>query len=210
MSDSINRKDLLVLTADKNAEYGIRGVLSRHQAIGIRSVEAVFHRHPEKDSGVLCHSRDFLRPFATDYAHVLVIMDKEGCGQDRLGRTELENQLEDDLRASGWESRGAAIVLDPELEIWVWSESPHVDDVLGWRGRQPDLRSWLLSEGFVQNKNEKPARPKEALQAALREARKPRSSAIYEQLAQKVSLLRCQDGAFRKLAEVLRNWFPAP
>jgi hypothetical protein len=202
--------DLLVLTADKDAEYAMRGVLSRHQALGVRPVAPVFLKHPQRDSGVRCHSCDLLRPFAQDYAHVLVMMDKEGCGQEHCCRIELESQLEDALRTTGWGSRAAAVVLDPELEIWVWSDSPHVAEALGWRGRQPDLREWLLSGGFLLSKEAKPARPKEAMQAALREVGRPVSPAIYEQLAKTVSLLRCQDAAFLKLIDVLRKWFPAP
>ncbi|MEN8217380.1 MAG: hypothetical protein ABFS56_13640 [Pseudomonadota bacterium] len=26
-----------------------------------------------------------------------------------------------------------------ELEIWVWSDSPHVAEILGWKNKQPDL-----------------------------------------------------------------------
>jgi hypothetical protein len=33
------------------------------------------------------------------------------------------------LFTSGWENRAAAVVLDPELEIWVWSDSPEVEAV---------------------------------------------------------------------------------
>jgi hypothetical protein len=50
-------------------------------------------------------------------------------------------------------------------------------------------------------------RPKEALEKALYAARKPRSSAIYQSLAEMVSLARCSDRAFIKLKETLRKWF---
>jgi hypothetical protein len=44
----------------------------------------------------------------------------------------MENDLEARLSQSGWPSGCcAAIVIDPELELWVWSRSPHVPAVLG-------------------------------------------------------------------------------
>jgi hypothetical protein len=54
---------------------------------------------------------------------------------------------------------------------------------------------------------EKPKHPKKALEKALRMARKPRSSAIYQALAEKVGLARCSDQAFIKLKTALQNWF---
>ena len=35
----MNRKDLVVLAADKDMEYALKGLLSRPQALGIRKIE---------------------------------------------------------------------------------------------------------------------------------------------------------------------------
>ena len=99
-------------------------------------------------------------------------------------------------------------MLDPELEAWVWSDSPHVDDVAGWKNRRPSLRRWLISQDYLQEGATKPG-PKEALEAALRTVRKPRSASLYRQLAEKVSLRRCNDPSFLELKTVLTAWFPA-
>ncbi|MFB3133348.1 MAG: hypothetical protein ACE10K_12585, partial [Rhodothermales bacterium] len=53
----------------------------------------------------------------------------------------------------------------------------------------------------------KPQRPKEAVEAVLRATDTPRSSSLYRQLAQKVSLNRCDDPAFLKLKSTLQEWF---
>jgi hypothetical protein len=82
------------------------------------------------------------------------------------------------------------------------------NDELGWRGRKPPLRQWLTAQGYLQEKEVKPQRPKEAMEKALRLAGKKRSSAIYARLARKVSLSRCVDPAFVKLRETLQSWFP--
>ena len=100
-------------------------------------------------------------------------------------------------------------MLDPELEAWVWSNSPHVDDVAGWQNRRLPLRRWLISQGYLQEGATKPEQPKEALEAALRTVRKPRSASLYRQLAERVSLRRCNDPSFLELKTVLTAWFPA-
>jgi hypothetical protein len=136
-------------------------------------------------------------------------MDREGSGQEAKSREQLEEDLETGLSASGWENRAAAIVLDPELEVWIWTDSPHVDHELGWSGQKKRLRSWLRVRSLWRQDALKPDRPKEAMEATLKHVRKPRSSAIYQSLAEKVGLTKCVDPAFLKLRSVLLEWFPA-
>ena len=150
---------------------------------------------------------EFLRTFCRTHAHALVVLDREGCGQEALPREQLESFIEEALARSGWSERARAVVIDPELEAWVWSDSPCVDRELHWEQRQPDLRAWLRDQGLLGRDAVKPARPKEALEAALRAVRMPRSSAIYEALAKKVSVQRCEDPAFGKLKAVIQGWF---
>lgn len=200
-------KDIVALMADKNMELSIKGLLSRHNAFGIRPVTYDLYIHPERDPGCLLRSHNFLRPFANRYIHALVILDREGCGQDKSSPRELENQIEKLLSRSGWDNRAAAIVLDPELEVWVWSDSPQVELILGWEGKSPNLKTWLSDQGFLATQRIKPNRPKEVLEQALKLAHKPRSSSLYFQLAQSVNFNRCADPAFVKLKTTLKNWF---
>jgi hypothetical protein len=206
-SEPKDRKDLVVLTADLNTENTVKGLLSRPPALGIRAVRHDIFRHPDKDPGCLRRAPEFLRVLRDQYRHALVLLDREGCGREEQSRTGLEQDLSQRL-AVDWGERAAAVVLDPELEIWVWSDSPHVVTILGWQDRQPDLRAWLVDEGFATESSAKPHRPKEAVEKALRLAYKPRSSALYRQLAEKVSFQRCEDPAFLRFKEVLQRWFP--
>jgi hypothetical protein len=201
--------ELIVLVADKNMEFAVKGILSRFNALGIREVAPKLHVHPENDPGCLLRGHLFLSLFVNQYAHALILLDREGSGRERSSREALESELEERLNQSGWGNRAAAIVIDPELEMWVWSDSPHVDSVLGWEGKEPALRSWLQERGYLQEGRIKPGRPKEAMEQALRTVRKPRSSAIYQQLARKVSLERCTDSSFVKLKTILQGWFPS-
>lgn len=208
MTGQTREKDLIVLVADKNMASAVEGLLSRPKALGISAIQSDIYTHPERDPGCLRKSADFLKPFTSGYAHALVLLDRDGCGRDQLSRRELEQQVETQLDSGGWGDRAAAIVIDPELEAWVWSDSPEVSSILGWGDdRTPDLRTWLHEHDFLREGLQKPVKPKEAVERVLRLARKPRSSAIYEALATKVSVRRCIDPAFGKLKETLKAWF---
>ncbi len=122
---------------------------------------------------------------------------------------EVAAELKSRLCASGWGDRAEAIIIAPELEAWVWSDSPHVDRMLGWSGRAPRLRDWLASRGFWPADLRKPPRPKESFQAALRESRIRVSSAVFRELAERVSLRDCQDPAFQQFRDLMLDWFAA-
>jgi hypothetical protein len=189
-------------------EASLRGLLSRSQSLQFRQVTSDLFVHPDRDPGCLLRSHDFLRPFASRYEHALVVLDQKGCGQEETERDGLEAAIETRLGEVGWENRAAAVVVAPELESWVWSDSPLVDRALGWEGRTVGLRDWLREEGLLEVGSTKPAEPKRAVELVLRTVRTPRSSAIYLALARSVSTQRCTDPAFAKLRRCLREWFP--
>jgi len=200
-------KDLIVLVADKNMEFAIKGLLERYQSLHIRRLASDIHVHSERDPGCRVRGHEFLRSFSSGYAHALIIFDKEGCGKEQNSREEIESEIEQHLSGSGWGDRAAAIVIDPELENWVWSDSACVDNCLGWSEKEPDLRTWLQEQGFLEERQIKPHRPKEAVEEALRVVSKPRSSAIYYDLAKQTPFENCKDSAFNKLKTRLREWF---
>jgi len=186
MSAGPSPKDLAVLIADKNIEGALRGLLSRPQALGLREISCDLYVHPERDPGCLLRGHHFLKPFAHRYAHALVIFDRDGSGREEEERAALERQVEERLSSSGWDDRAAAVVIDPELEIWVWNDSPHVESALGWSGDM-SLRGWLTQKGWLPEGAAKPAQPKMAVEEALRLARRPRSSSMYHELARRIS-----------------------
>jgi len=201
---TISRKDLVILVADDNMKAAIRGLLQRPEALGIRPLSTDVFVHVHRDPGVLNGAHEFLAPFRERYAHALVMFDREGCGREESAE-ELGREVQSRLDGAGWIKRSAVIVLDPELEIWVWSDSPHVPEALGVSS--DDLAS-LLRAKYRPEGPVKPNHPKEALEEALLRSRTPRSSSIYSWLAQKVSLRRCTDQAFLQLKTCLQQWFP--
>ena len=188
----------------------LRGLLSRPSSLGIHSIESDITDHFERDPGCARQGVELLSNLAGYYHHGLLMFDHEGSGREEIHPQELQRELNSQLTSSGWGDRARAIVLCPELEAWVWSGSPHVDEAAGWRGRQPALRHWLTENEWLQPGEVKPGRPKESFEFALREARKRRSSSLYQQIAERVSLSRCQDPSFLEFRSTLRQWFPIP
>ncbi len=205
---SFGLKDLVILVADKDLEYALRGLLARPEALGIRTVEAEIFVEPQHDSACAVRGVDLISIFSKQYRYGLLIFDHKGSGKEDMTPLELQESLNEEFARSAWGERAKALVLAPELEVWIWGDSPHVDAVTGWRGREPGLRRWLAGQGYLQEGEAKPRRPKEAFKAALREAQKPRSASLYLQIAERVSLRRCQDTAFLELKSILGNWFP--
>lgn len=205
----MTRRDLAVLVADKDMEHALKGLLARPQAMGVRSVAYDSFVHPQHDPACARRGVSFLSGLSTQYDHGLLLFDHEGSGREATPSDELQQEIDGHFAASTWGERARAVVVDPELEAWVWSPSPHVDNVAGWAGRAPSLREWLVSEGWLHEGARKPVRPKAAFHSALRTAGVARSASLYQQLAENVSLRRCEDRSFRRLQRTLQEWFPA-
>lgn len=202
-------KDLVVLVADKDMEFTLKGLFSRNNSLNIRDISQSFDIfvHPQHDPGCYKQCVDFLRLFIKEYKYALVFFDHEGSGQEKKTREEIESELEKNLKDSGWEENASVIIFEPELEIWVWSDSPHVERILGWEDSDINFRDWLNQNELFTETEMKPARPKEAMEEALRKVKKPRSPAIYQQLAEKVSFKNCKDNSFNKFKRVINAWF---
>lgn len=200
-------KDLIVLVPDNDVKYGIDSLLCRLESLNIRPISFEIFVHPEHDPGVYHKATDILRPLAKLYSYALVLFDHEGSGQEKIPNSQLAMKLKDHIEKNGWLNRVAVVIFDPELEAWVWTDSIHTANALGWDNFSL-LKDWLIDKGYWQKEYIKPKRPKEALESSLREKRIPRSSSIYKDIAQKVSLEKCQDQSFKKFKQILTEWFP--
>jgi hypothetical protein len=209
--------DLLFLLADKNMAEAVAGLLERdqaHQVIGCRPFAFDGRRDikvaaGQNDPGLYIRANELLRPLAADYRHAIVIVDEEWDGSP--GADAIEQRLRAHLADAGWtEGAALALVVRPEADVWLWSDSPHSATALGWPS-WTELRPALEHEGWLVPGQTKPARPKEAAEWALRHCGRklPRSAALYRQVASQVSIRRCEDAALERLLGTLRAWFPA-
>lgn len=203
--------DLVVLAPDADIEQAVGGLLSRSESLGIRPCEAVVRRHPMRDSGCLTSAADLLRPLRGRHRCALVIFDHHGCGSDEP-REVIQRRVEESLATSGWGQDGCkAIVIDPELEVWLWNGSPHVAEALGWGTDYRGLQRHLHKRGLWPIGAPKPPAPKAAMRAALRDAPVGGSrwrSHRFSRIAERTTLANCADPAFVEFCATLRRWFP--
>ena len=163
--------------------------------------------HQQHDAGCRLDAAAFLRPFASRFEHALVLFDREGCGSE-APREEIEEQVEGELRKNGWNSRARVIVIDPELETWIWAPSPRLARELGWGTSFRELRNWLAANGLWPADVPKPPDTKVAMVEAMCARPRPKSAATFGRLGREMSFQGCQDSAFGKLRGTLMEWFP--
>ena len=202
-------KDLVILVPDKNTQFALRGALGRPDALGIRAIAHEFRPHPGRDGGARTTGVEVLARERARFSHALLVFDLEGSGaQEQLTTEDLEGELDEKLRLQ-WGPHAKAIVIEPELDIWLWGADNALREILQWPQQAGTIRNWLQDRGFVFDGNAKPVRPKEALEAMVPIHRQPRSSALYEKITSRISLQRCADPAFLRLRATLQGWFPA-
>ena len=201
--------DLVCLVADNSMQAAVSELLDRPHALGIRSITKEIPVHQERDSGCCYDPMKVLRAYRGSAKHALIILDHDWDGVPETTGAALESFIEERLERDGIEGWAVPVVIDPELEAWVFSDSPHVDKVLGWTNRNPTLREALEQQKLWGPKDSKPADPKAALEWVLKTAgRRPISSAYFRNLARRVSTKRCQDRAFLRFRKLLQDWFP--
>lgn len=199
--------DLVLLTPDVDIGATLRAILGRSQALGIRPVSVEEVRSPQRDPGVFHGGPDLLRPFLAEASRALAVLDCNWSGSPAGGEPgvlvrELEARLSQD-----WDDRAKVVAIDPEVEVWVWSDSPELEAVLDWPHRPVTIRGWLEERGRWPLDAGKPPNPKQAFIDLCRECRRPASAALFRAIAQRVSLHRCTDPSFIALKETLRGWF---
>ena len=182
-------------------------LLRRNESLGIRAVSFDVGRHLQSDPGCRFRSVERLRPHIGDYEYALVVFDKDGCGSSDPRET-IQAEVERKLRINGWPDKSKAIVIDPELETWVWNDSPSTAAQLGWSGTYAELKAWLRKKNLWPKNAPKPPDPKEAMEQVLARTRTPRSATLFAKLAKTVGLAKCQDAAFQEMTATLRAWFP--
>ena len=202
-------KDLLALVADQDMAKTLAALLQQHENLGIRPIEYQVERHLQRDAGCRADAARRLRPHFRQYRQAIVMLDKHGCGRENSSREDIQSEIEQNLARNGWGDRAKAVVIDPELEAWVWTGSQHVADVLGWQKTYEDLRAWLADRGLWSAGAAKPSDPKAAMKAVLRETNKAHSAALFGDLAEHTTWRHCRCPAFTELKQTLKHWFAA-
>ena len=166
----------------------------------------IIHDAQGKDPGIYTRAHELLRPYARTHAHGVIVLDNAWDGSP--GAENIRTHISANMVRSGWrEDRFAVIVINPELEAWIWQDNVHVEKALGYTS-PPSLRLWLRDEGLWPDGLEKPPDPKEAVLRTMRVFRKKSFSVVFKQICLQVSLRSCTDPEFERLCSALHQWFP--
>jgi hypothetical protein len=204
----VTKRDVVFLVADGAMEQLLLGFLGRvqcHESLGCSPFafdpkEDVVVA-PTKDPGVCGTARELLRPYENSHERAVVMLDAEWEGSP--GAEAIRARIKAMLTGA-WE-QFAVVVIEPELEAWIWQDNPHVGVAFKCRS---DVREVLRHSGYWPDGELKPPDPKAALHHLRRHHRADRSNAAFRRLAAHVSVKGCVDPAFGHLLGALRVWFP--
>jgi hypothetical protein len=182
------KRDVVFLVADGGMEQMLRGFLGRPQfhrglrcgAFAFDPAEDVFVA-PAKDPGVYGTAHKLLEPFQERHYRAVVMLDAEWEGSP--GAVAIREHIAGQLVAS-W-SEFAVVVIDPELEAWIWQDNPHIAKVFGC---PDDFRKILAASGHWPEDALKPPDPKAALDHLRRRYRIRAFNASFGKLAGKISV----------------------
>ena len=204
-------RELIILAADGTMAAGLRAFFERpfHHALAcapfdLNPTSDIFNNPLETDGGVHKRCHEILRPYLRTHQRALVIIDQQFGGE--LPAEQVRGEIEQRLNANGWDGRAAAAVIDPELEVLLWQDNPHVERALRHSGTS--LRQVLAQDGSWPHGVAKPPAPKEVMRALIRANRAGPPMVVYSQIARAVSTAGCVDPAFHRLRDTLRMWFP--
>jgi hypothetical protein len=203
------KRDVVFLLADGGMEQLLLGFLGRpqfHRSLGCSPFafdprEDVFVAQT-RDPGVYGTAREFLRPFERTHCRAVVMLDADWVGSP--GSEAIHKHVSQCL-TDAW-TEFAVVVIDPELEAWIWQDNPQVAQALKC---PDDFRRILADSGHWPPNVTKPPRPKEALEHLRRPPyRADGSRAAFRRLAERISVRHCEDTAFNLLRDTLCTWFP--
>ena len=211
-------RDLVVLVPDGAIHIVVTTLLQERRS-SLRLPQLAFDvvRDALHDSSPESQAVELLRGYFRSHERALVLRDLAGSGWQAHGAGALEQELTNALSANGWSrERVGAIVIDPELEIWLRLDSPHLRALVEERARRNVNLTGHLFAQHVQaavqkcggRSRGKPRRPKESFESILERFGIPRSNALYRELARKESLEGCAVPSFNRFVDTLRKWFP--
>lgn len=212
----MSKRPCVILVADSNMAATFRGYFKRdgwNLSIGCSHFDIntdvgadLLVDEGGNDPGVYTKGHELLRPYQNSHHRALVVLDCEWEGSP--GKVAIVERITACLVASGWaEDAVKVIAIEPELENWLWQDKPQVADVLRYKGDK-SLRQHLADNDLWPADAAKPPRPKEAAEWVLKQTKQPRSSSIYQKLAEHISIKGCTDAAFVEMHAAFLTWFP--
>jgi len=210
-------RDCVFFTADSTMKQALLGFLTRNDCFAHYNLgTAPFAFDPNEDlfssatmdPGTYTTGEKMLKPFQKLHHHAILMLDADWDGSP--GAETIRTDLTERILASGWAADAfKVIVIEPELEAWIWQRNQRVAKVLKFGSVAEMVKAVQDANLAWPDEQAKPSRPKEALEAvATRRRGIGFSSAIHRSITATVSLTGCKDLAFLELRKTLQGWFP--
>jgi len=209
------KRDCVFFVADKTMRETFLGFLSREDrdeqlgcgAFTFDPAEDLFFAAGQNDCGLNKRADALLSAFLHSHQKVVVALDCEWDGSP--GQVAIIQNISTQLLGSGWAADDVIVIaIEPELEQWIWQDSPVLADELRMDAPQ-GLKAALSARGLWPQDAAKPPSPKELFIQLRRENNVKLSSSVFKRIAANVPVAACQDSEFRRLVNQLQLWFPA-
>jgi hypothetical protein len=213
--------ELFIVVADADVEQFLAHTLRRGvERRCLREFTWEIRRDPMRDAGVRQSPLRSVPDLRGDRAKLLVVLDHDGCGRELERPDEVERSLMNQLARAGIPDGGAdCVVLAPELEavlVPVWDSVAEI--IAQKRHRQAPTPAQVMRA--LASPLECPSqawqavlaqRPKECLHALLRLLQLRHQSALFGEVACRVSLPSLKQGVHAaRLFARLNEWFGVP
>lgn len=210
-------RDVVFFVADGTMEQAFLGFLTRndkHKHYNLDTAPFDFDpaqdliRIPGNDPGVFNSAPEWVLGHTSKHRHAVVVFDLDHGTEYETSY--LRDDLTKRIRGTGWtEDRFKVIVIEPELEAWIWQRNQKVAKSLKFASVPEMVKAVQDAKIDWPDGQDKPSRPKEALEAVATKRRGIGfSSAIHKSITSVVSATACQDAAFQELKATLQAWFP--
>ncbi len=206
-------RELVILTADGTMNAVVAAFFSRanwHTTLGcaefgIWPEQDIFNEPGKTDGTVHKRAHQILRPYLNTHRRALVLLDWQFGGE--YPAEQVHDEILTNLRRCGWDDRCEVVVIDPELEVWLWQDKPQIAQAV--RFKDGGLRAHLRDQGLWPDGQPKPSDPKQVLQDLIRNHRAGAPMAVYTKIARSIGVSGCQDASFEHFRATLQTWFPA-
>jgi hypothetical protein len=212
-------RDVIFHLADGNMEKGLKAFFARDDwdfVLGCERFEIdplsendFFRVGGDTDGGIWKHAADNLRPFRAKYEHAVVILDADFAPNP--GADVLRQDISAAMLRSGWPTeRFLVVIIEPELEAWLWAPNLNVAQAFGF-GDFERLRAALERENVWNRGEAKPHDLKAARNFAAKQGGKKTGGPIFKAVFSTISQAaceRCEERGFICLRNALQEWFP--
>jgi len=126
-------RDCIFLLADLGMVAAFKGFFSRqsfYYALGTASFKIdpqldIICDSAGNDPGVYTRAHELLRTYQSSHRYAVIVLDNAWEGSP--GVEKIRANISANMELVGWQAnRFVVIVIDPELEAWMWQDNPHV------------------------------------------------------------------------------------